>query len=1251
MAFGGPVGAVPGALAGGRMSVPFAMAAINGEVDIVMSSAEFLNEELEKAGLDFEPEAILQILSDDEKYKSIRNRAVARGNTVMVVDAAFGGIATNALRALKVANRVSDKVLVGTELAGEVAAGAGGESLARSVAGQEQDPLETGIEAGVSLFTTGPTNLASTYVGIRRDKMLNGEIERLVSASNTKAYFINDGRVDADGFSDFIETATNEQLLNANIRVDNDPRMLGFVEGKLERAQIENGLPEGASDQQRAQLIELETRLKRLDGNTNRGAESVRKKLRAEIDDIVENIEAPTTAPVEPSLTGDPASPEATVSQAEIDATQAADQQRAAEAQTVRSQQTQEARSLRQRQEAEGVYFEKSYSFSNPKEFLADVLNNRTKLQRKWLRASRLNPRSVFDAVEAKQAYISAEMGKVQAHAKEFGRIEASIPKESRNDWAQQFDAFLRGGEPGDLMNPQSISLAREMRTNVDNLSLRLVNEGAVKMSEVDKILSNLDTYLTRSYKLFEQRGYKNQLASAEGQEIVNKAKLRLKADNYEGIVDLAQRDAYKNEDGTMNDSYTPENNPDQLDYFELLDQRLDAKVSGILNRDGNSFASNTKLASKDLYVLKERKEIPVEIRALMGEFSDPLQNYAQTILRQSQLAENHRALTTIRDKGKGVYLFDQPQGAFDTLIASEGSESLSPLNGLYTTKEVAEEFNKAGANMDFSGPSEKIMGNFFGGWLKVTGSVKWAKTIGSAGTHFKNVLGNLGFMWSNGHTDLTMVRETLAIVRNDLGSMSDADLNAKMQKYISLGIVKQNVGLGEVRSMLGEEGSFDDIVASRLDSRGKKMAQSAKKTAEDYYQAEDDFFKIIAYENEVRRYSRAEYGVEPSKLTEQQSQELDAKVAEIVKNTYPTYSRTPEAVRFLKLNPVIGNFVSFQAESYRTAFNIIDTAQKEIRSDNPEIRKIGAKRLAGVTTYQGAKTGLIAYGGSAAGAGLMGVAGALNPGATEIEKQREKDIRMYLPFWSEDSDLYASGGVENGKFRYRDLSASDPFGGISKVMNAIALSEGGIDGEVSINAFIDGYLAVLEPFVGVDIATRRGFNLLKNEDDYGRQIYNPEDSFSNQTREILSYGYEVLEPGTFTSLRKIYNSDRKVNELFGQATGLKEFEIDFADQFGFKAKALGERMANARDLRKKNADYETDFYEQESVDLANDALEKIEGELREFARAANRLGVPEDVLIEKMRRMTKSEGNVSLSEERARDIYNGIFVPLTTER
>ena len=76
------------------------------EVDIVITGAEFLNEELEKAG-DFEPEAILQILSD-EKYKSIRNRAVARGNTVMAVDAAFGGIA-NVLRALKVATELAIK--------------------------------------------------------------------------------------------------------------------------------------------------------------------------------------------------------------------------------------------------------------------------------------------------------------------------------------------------------------------------------------------------------------------------------------------------------------------------------------------------------------------------------------------------------------------------------------------------------------------------------------------------------------------------------------------------------------------------------------------------------------------------------------------------------------------------------------------------------------------------------------------------------------------------------------------------------------------------------------------------------------------------------------------------------------------------------------------------------------------------------------------------------------------------------------
>ena len=42
-----------------------------------------------------------------------------------------------------------------------------------------------------------------------------------------------------------------------------------------------------------------------------------------------------------------------------------------------------------------------------------------------------------------------------------------------------------------------------------------------------------------------------------------------------------------------------------------------------------------------------------------------------------------------------------------------------------------------------------------------------------------------------------------------------------------------------------------------------------------------------------------------------------------MVKNQYPNYSRIPKIGRFLKASPIVGNFISFQLESYRTAYNV----------------------------------------------------------------------------------------------------------------------------------------------------------------------------------------------------------------------------------------------------------------------------------------------------------------------------------------
>ena len=1295
------VGNVAGAVTGAGTSMPFAMAAAGGEVENLMSSIEFLNEELEKDGLDFNPENILAVLSDDEKYKSIRNRAATRANTIMGVDAALGSLFGNAMRAVRVAGKASDAAVTAATVGVGVISGGGSEMLARELAGQEQDPLEIALEAGVGPVTQTPSMLATTYAGIRAEKMRNNKI-----VSNTsKKYFFGDSEIDAEGLTDFVETATNEQLLNANIRVENDPKMDGYLEAKRERAQIEESIPANIQGEARNQLIELETRLKRSEGSTTRSAETNRKALQEEIDAIVNEYKE-TESEAKPADTQEPTGPKklnlseydlvkdrstgqryrridkgggpegtsryvkdgtdvymdedgflrpsegekfatagetlgdsmmeplekgipAEETAAKVEAQEkeavvsAAEEEGAAISEQERQQR---ASDLSAKAKEEGVYVKKNYArnLSGFKSFATDVLKGRTAFQRRWTKARKFMPKSMFSAAEGQEAAVATHMNVVQKHAKALGRIEASIPKDQREQFLADFDSYLRGGEVGSL-NPEAITLANSMRTNIDNLSMRLINEGVVAPSQIDNVISNLGEYMNRSYRLYDTKDWKEQLQTDEGQAIVNRAKNWLRSNDRQLIQDAEK------------DYLDPTQNPKDLSLEAFIEERIDGKINSMLDKGGNSFAANPKLSTKDLSILKQRKEIPVEIAALMGEYTDPLQNYAQTVLKLAQLNEANTMLQKVKQSGMGVYLFDKPTGPFSVQIASEGSVSKSPLNGLYTTPEIAKEFNEAGNTEGIKGPAMNVIDLAFKGWLGTAGTVKWAKTIGSVGTHMKNVFGNLGFMAANGHTDLSMLRDTYDTIKNDLGDMSDAEANARMEKYISLGIVKQNVGLGEVRDMLGE-GSFDDVVASRLDEKSNKIWKrkgwkNAKKWAEDRYQAEDDFFKIVAYENEVNRYSKAEYGVDPSKLTEQQRLELDTKVAEIVKNTYPTYSRTPEVVRLLKVNPVIGNFVSFQAESYRTSWNIVNQARQELSSDNPDIRAIGAKRLTGISLYQGAKTATIGAFGYGAGAGMTGAIGAAM--SSETEQERDADIRKFLPPWAINSSIIINN-LSDGKFSYVNYSASDPFGGIDQVVNAVS------SGEDPIEAFAKGVKAIVEPFVGVDIATRRFSNVINNTDDYGKPVRNPEATFEDQSADVLAYFYKIFEPGTATSVRKVIASDDPVNEAIGQATGMKNFDVDVSEQFSFKMKELGDRMRDARNIRYEDYAYGSSNFKPESVAKANEALRNVEAEVYELYRSAERLGVDPAILKDHIANFGR------VSKDRAGLIVAGQFLELS---
>ena len=238
-------------------------------------------------------------------------------------------------------------------------------------------------------------------------------------------------------------------------------------------------------------------------------------------------------------------------------------------------------------------------------------------------------------------------------------------------------------------------------------------------------------------------------------------------------------------------------------------------------------------------------------------------------------------------------------------------------------------------------------------------------------------------------------------------------------------------------------------------------------------------------------------------------------------------------------------------------------------------------------------------------------------------EDQRQNDLRKFMAPWSQNSRVLPYD-LKDGKFSYIDISASDPYGQFDKIANSFMRGEDGVD------SFAKGLFTVIEPFLGEEILTRRFINLSRNVNDYGKPIYNPASPETQQMQDIMAYMYEVIEPGTLTSIRKIYNSGGSKDEVGGQLTGFKPYNVDINQQLGFKMVKFKEQLYDANSLKYKN------------FSQARDAYRDIQEEMHEFAMSANRLGVSKKDIIETIQKYTR------VSKKQAEGIFAGRYRPIT---
>ena len=133
------------------------------------------------------------------------------------------------------------------------------------------------------------------------------------------------------------------------------------------------------------------------------------------------------------------------------------------------------------------------------------------------------------------------------------------------------------------------------------------------------------------------------------------------------------------------------------------------------------------------------------------------------------------------------------------------------------------------------------------------------------------------------------------------------------------------------------------------LEKKWQKAIQAGAKIPAKLYAAEDDVWKIYAFENEKARYRKA--------FPDMDEGELDKRVAQIIRDTYPTYSMIPRGVRKLRRFPLVGTFVSFPSEVMRTGYKTLGLAFSEMQ--DPATRSIGMQRLAGLALASTLTTGI----------------------------------------------------------------------------------------------------------------------------------------------------------------------------------------------------------------------------------------------------------------------------------------------------
>lgn len=745
--------------------------------------------------------------------------------------------------------------------------------------------------------------------------------------------------------------------------------------------------------------------------------------------------------------------------------------------------------------------FTRIFSPSKPKE--SGIVSFAKGIASKHFTSKGNLPQKVFENKISRDGEINYHMKNIERAVSNFRRAskEAYGSEKLTDDQAFDVDLALKGEKPIEEIPTQLQPIVKTMRSEIDALSQRMIDEGLIEGDLAGIVSENIGFYATRAYRVFDDPNWAKKVTD----EVKNNAKAFIRQE-----------------------------------YPDLNEAEVNGLINNLLYKEGapvSLLASGTKLGSKNLAMLKRRKVIPAQIRALWGEYKNADVNYARSVSKMANAISNQQFLKQTLKDGENKFLFKKPTNEFAVKIAADQSSAMAPLNGLYTTKEINEAFIDALEKEQVSDAMRL--------WYKINGSVKYAKTIGSWMTHARNVTGNIAFAVANGHFHAKDMRTAFTGIFTDLVNKQNKDIQAEMGKLIKLGVLSDGARAGEIRAIIKDatQGELDVLVGTGARAFIRRILRGIEKL----YGSEDDVWKWYAYRNEFARYRKA--------LPDMDEAELERRVANIVRNTYPTYSMIPRAIKKLRRFPLFGTFVSFPSEVIRTGTNTISLAAKELR--DPKLRAIGAQRL----------TGLIM---ATLGTGIIGLSSKFLTGTT---KEKEDAQREFLPPWTENQQIIHLGMGSEKKPLYIDLGYADPHSYLKSAVIAF------MRGDNWQNKLYESAAELLAPFSSEDILAQKLLDIKRNKTEQGNPVYNPQDP--EKYKDIVNHLADAFLPGTISGIKRMWLASQKAEgkagtahdlptEAVAQITGVRVSKMDIPRSLAFKTYRFNNDIRELSRLQRK---------------------------------------------------------------------------------